>query len=96
MIQVDGFKKALSRGGGASRFLRFLSRKKDGAAASADTITLDDMLIFSPVRILLTCVCLWVLCLACSMSGKHAPLSHRIEAEPRHCECLHATQNMCC
>lgn len=51
MIQIEGFKKALSRGGGASRFLRFLSRKKDdGAAASADTITLDDMLTFSPVR----------------------------------------------
>lgn len=50
MLQVDGFKKALFRGGGASRFLRFLSRKKDdGATASADTITLDDMLTYSPV-----------------------------------------------
>ena len=53
-VQIEGFKKALSRGGGANRFLRFLSRKaKDGAsAASADTITLDDMLTFSPVRYL--------------------------------------------
>lgn len=50
-VQIDGFKKALSRGGGANRFLRYLSRKKDGSqAANADTITLDDMLTFSPVR----------------------------------------------
>jgi hypothetical protein len=50
-MQIDGFKKALSRGGGASRFLRFLSRRNQGStAASADTITLDDMLTFSPVR----------------------------------------------
>jgi hypothetical protein len=50
-VQIDGFKKALSRGGGANRFLRYLSRKKDGnQAANADTITLDDMLTFSPVR----------------------------------------------
>lgn len=50
-FQVEGFKKALSRGGGASRFLRFLSRKKDdGGTASAENISLDDMLTFSPVR----------------------------------------------
>lgn len=50
-VQIEGFKKALSKGGGAKNFLRFLSRKKDGTqAASADTITLDDMLTFSPVR----------------------------------------------
>ena len=50
-FQIDGFKKALSRGGGANKFLKFLSRKKDGTGtANADTITLDDMLTFSPVR----------------------------------------------
>ena len=51
-LQIEGFKKALSKGGGANKFLRFMSRKKEvNGTASADTITLDDMLTFSPVRV---------------------------------------------
>ena len=49
VLQVEGFQKALSKGGTAAGFLGFLSKKKGKAGVSADSITLDDMLTYSQV-----------------------------------------------
>jgi hypothetical protein len=47
-FQIEGFRNALSCGN-ANNFLRHFSRKKDGnSEASASTITLNDMLTYSP------------------------------------------------
>jgi hypothetical protein len=83
-LQIEGFKKALSKGGGANKFLRFMSRKKDGSgAASADTITLDDMLTFSPVR----CTC------ALRSRGRATVSSKRLCPSAPHC--CHKTRFSC-
>jgi hypothetical protein len=52
-VQLERFNKALSRGVGASRVWRYLSGRKgkNGVAASVsgDSLTVDDMLTYSPV-----------------------------------------------
>lgn len=53
-MQLERFNKALSRGVGASRVWRYLSGRKgkNGVATSVsgDSLTVDDMLTYSPVR----------------------------------------------